>query len=928
MPENMFDQDFRNVFQNRRPKRERNPFKTVKWVGIILAALLVIMVGSYAVSLLVDYLQIREIGAQFTGTFFTDLRVKLIAQGVSFCVIFLLFYLSNLVIKKEVLDQNPEWSFLKKQWVWVLLSLVVAFIGSSLVRDGIYSRFLLFANATKFGTADPIFSQDIGYYMFSRPFLKALVDSLSSIFLFVLIYTIGLYVLLAAKGRVNSFKELFFHRRVLIHNGINLALWAVLFAISFKFRREGILFTGFGDLAGAGYTDVKVWALFYRIMPFLFLAVLVLAIWFAAKKKYKKAGISVLVLPAALLVAGVAAAILNSVVVAPNELGVESPYMKHNIAMTRKAYGLDKIKSHQIEAENTLTAQDVDQNSGIIDNVRITDYEANITALNKLQTIKPYYTFQDTDMVPYTVNGKHTILSIAARELDKDKLSQTTNLYVNNVFKYTHGYGAVVNPINQVTEQGQPVFTVRDIPITESDGMPKVTQPRIYYGEKTNDPVIVRSKISELDYGENKNYSYDGEGGIPLTFVNRVIFSALYGDYKMLISNQITSDSLLLPNRNVLERVKKVASFLSYDDDPYLIIDDNGRLKWIIDAYTLSDSYPYSQHSTDAAGNEYNYIRNSIKVVVDAYDGTPEFYVTDPSDPIAKTYQKMYPAMFEKGKMPQGIAAHVRYPEKLFTIQSNMYCRYHMTDVSAFYSQQDLWTISKERYSDEQTRNITPYYNMMDIEGLTDGGEQMILSIPYNLKNRDYLTAWLAVGSEESNYGDMVAYTFKADKENEAYGTLQVENRIDNDPQISSEMTLWGQGGSKVIRGNILVAPVKQSLLYVEPVYITTDNEAAFPELKRVIVSYGDHIAMEPTLKEAIAKIFESTGATDTTEEKKAPSESTSNVKPLAGSSQAQEELNRLISLYDSYQNYTAQKDFEKAGKALEELDHYIDSLR
>lgn len=926
MPDNMNFYDWSKGFSKNDASKTRDPWKIVKVACILLAALFVVMVGGYAISLFVEYIQIKEIGEQFTGNFWTNLNVKLISQAFSFLIIFLMFFITNQFLKKEVLRQNPNWTFLKKQWIWILLSLVVAFIGSSMIRDGIYSRFLLFSNATKFNVSDPLFSQDVGYYMFSRPFLKALVDSLSSIFLFIVIYTIGFYVILASKCQVNSIKDLFKIRRVILHNCVNIVLWALMVIVSYKFRKEGILFHDFSGLAGAGYTDVKVWALFYKLMPFIFLAVLVCIVVFVGKKKYKSAVISFLVIPAVFVVGMIASGVLNAVVVAPNELGVESPYIQNNIQMTRKAYGLDQITNKKIEANNSLTANDVNENSGTIDNIRITDYEANITALNKLQTIKPYYAFQDTDMVPYTVNGKRTILSLAARELDKDKLSQTTNTYVNNVFKYTHGYGAVANPINAVTDQGQPVFTIKDIPISATEGMPEIKQPRIYYGEKTNDHVIVNSKINELDYADDKSYQYDGEGGIALNFVNKVIFSVMYNDYKMLISNQITSDSRILPNRNILERVKKVAPFLTYDQDPYLIIDGNGRLKWVIDAYTMSDAYPYSQMTTDDEGNIYNYVRNSIKVIIDAYDGTPKFYITDKTDPIAQTYEKIYPNMFEKQAIASDVADHLRYPEKMFTIQADMYCRYHMTDVSTFYSQQDLWTISKERYNKEETRDIAPYYNMMQIDGLTNGQEEMILSIPYTLKNRDYITSWFAVGSDKDNYGKMVIYQFNTDKENETYGTMQIENRIDNDPQISSEMTLWGQGGSSVIRGNMLVVPIKNSLLYVEPVYITTNNEASFPELKRVIVAYGDSIAMEPTLREAVNKIFGSTGENTQTTPTTTPNTNTSSQS--SANQAVQGELKQLISLYDIYQKYNAQNDYENAGKAMKALDEYISSLR
>jgi uncharacterized membrane protein (UPF0182 family) len=897
----------------------KNPKKAVKIASIVLVALLLLMVGGYAVSLFVEYIQIKEIGGQFTSNFWINFNVKILSQGASLFIIFLMFYITNLFLKKVILTRHPDWYVLKRQWIWILFSAVIAFIGSSMVRDGIYSQYLLFANASEFHIEDPLFDQDIGYYMFSRPFMMALVKSLTGIAGFITVYTLAVYFFFEADAKPANIRPALRNRKVFLHNFINIAIWGVLVAFSYKFKKEGLLFNSFSDLAGAGYTDVKVWALFYNVMPYLFLAVLMFTIVFLLKRKYKFAVISVAVLPAAFLIAAGADAVLNALVVAPNELGVQSEYMAYNIDMTRKAYGLDQIESRDFELDDSLTAADIEEHASTIDNVRITDFEATKTALNKLQTIKPYYSFVDSDMVPYRINGKNTMLSVAARELDKDKLAQTTDTYVNNVFKYTHGYGAVVNPVNQVTTEGQPHFAIRDIPIITEEGMPKITQPRIYYGEITNDHVIVNSKMGELDYSEEEGYSYTGEGGIELNFANRAIFSILYGDYKMLISDQITSDSRILPNRNILKRVKMVAPFLQYDTDPYLIVDGSGRLKWIIDAYTMADSFPYAQKIT---GTDVNYVRNSIKVVLDAYDGTPKFYVVDESDPIAQTYRKIYPDMFEEGAIPEDINSHIIYPEKLFNIQSQMYRRYHITDVNVFYSQQDLWEVAKEKDYQSATKDIAAYYNMMQIEGLSDGEEQMILTLPFTLKNRDYLSAWLAVGSDSTNYGKMIVYQFKYNNDDKAYGTLQIENRIDNDPQISSEMTLWGQGGSTVIRGNMLVVPIKNSLLYIEPVYLTTNNEASFPELKRIIVAYGDKISMQPSLREALAVIF---GTVEDTQEPNEPANPNQPTQPTTPGTD--EELNKLIELYGQYKTYNAQNDYEAAGRVMKEIDELISSL-
>ncbi len=897
----------------------KNPKKAVKIISLVLAVLLILMVGGYAVSLFVEYIQIKEIGEQFTSNFWTNFNVKILSQAISLLVIFLMFYITNLLLKKVILTRHPDWYVLKRHWIWILFSAVIAFAGSSMIRDGIYSQYLLFANASEFQINDPLFNQDIGYYMFSRPFLMSLVKALTGIMGFITVYTLAVYFFFEADAKPSNIRPALRNRKVFLHNFINIAIWGLLVAFAYKFRKEGLLFNSFSDLAGAGYTDVKVWALYYSVLPFVFLAVLVFTIVFLLKRKYKFAVISVAVLPAVFLIALGAEGVLNALVVAPNELGVQSEYMAYNIDMTRRAYGLDQIEERSFDLDDTLTAEDIKEHQSTIDNVRITDFDATKTALNKLQTIKPYYSFVDSDMAPYRINGQNTMVSIAARELDKDKLAQTTDTYVNNVFQYTHGYGAVVNPVNQVTTEGQPVFTIRDIPIVSEEGMPQITQPRIYYGELTNDYVVVNSKIGELDYSEDEGYSYSGEGGIELNFANRVIFSILNGDYKLLISDQITSESRILPNRNILERVRQVAPFLQYDSDPYLIIDGSGRLKWVIDAYTMADSFPYAQKIT---GTDINYVRNSIKVILDAYDGTPKFYIVDESDPIAQTYRKIYPNMFEEGAIPEDINSHIIYPEKLFNIQAQMYRQYHVTDVNTFYTQQDLWEVAKEKDYQGTTKDIAAYYNMMQIDGLSDGEDQMILTLPFTLKNRDYLSGWLAVGSDSTNYGKMIVYQFNFDNDDKAYGTLQIENRIDNDPQISSEMTLWGQGGSSVIRGNMLVVPIKNSLLYIEPVYLTTSNEASFPELKRIIVAYGDQISMQPTLHEALNAIFGTAEETPGAEEPSVPEEPTQPTTPGTD-----EDLNRLIELYEQFKSYNSQNDYEAAGRVMKEIDEFISSL-
>lgn len=893
----------------------------------ILALICVALVVGFGASVLMDYIQIKEIGQEYVSVFWTNIRVRLIAQIVSFLIVFALFMANNIVLRRISLKENGDLVLIAKVLPMVLVTFIIAFIASRFISDNVYSRFLTFANSTSFNRVDPVFFQDIGYYMFIRPFMVSLMDSVKIILIIQTLYTLLVYVLLHARNGLEHFGEIFRNKSIVIHNIVNVLLVFISVAITFKFNAEDILYGSFGELFGAGYTDIYVWVPFFNFAPYLLLAVVAATVFFLLRGKIKAGILSVCVFPAAWVLTGAIALVVQTFVVAPNDVAVEAPNIANNIYMTREAYGLDKIIEVEFPIENTLGAEDLEENQTTLDNIRIIDYNSNVTAMNKLQGIKPYYTFKSADIVSYDVDGKPTAVAIGARELDPEKLAaETSDTYLNKTYKYTHGYGVAVNPMNEATQEGQPNFIVRDIPTISDAGMVDVTQPRIYYGEFTNDHVIVNTKLKEIDYSEgqtNVEFSYDGTGGVNLNWMNRILFSMMYGDYKMLVSNQITSESKILPNRNILERVKKVAPFFEYDENPYLLIDDSGRLKWIIDAYATSEYYPYAQKY-----GKFNYIRNSAKAVVDAYDGSVTFYITDESDPIVQTYKKIYPSLFSSEPIPQDLKRHIRYPEKLFKIQAEMYKQYHITDAHVFYNKSDVWDIAKEKYAKGDSQYIEPYYNMMEIEGFDELGESLLLTMPFTIQNKDYISSWLAAGSDDKYYGKLVLYRF-TNAEKNAYGTMQMENRIDNDPTISSQMTLWGQGGSSVVRGNMIMVPIKDSLLYVEPVYITTNNTAAFPELKRIIVAYKEKIVMEPTLQECFAKLFVEDGTSQGGTSGTSPGDTTAQspvLTPPAEGEQGEAEqiLLTVIELYERYKQYNAENDFENAGKIMRDIDENL----
>lgn len=904
--------------------KKKRGVKALIW---LLASVCVLLLALFAASVLIDYIQIREIGAEYVGTFFTNIKVRLTAQAVGFLIVFAVFTVNNLVMRRILIKENGDLALVSKIAPLILVTFIISFIAGHFISDSVYSSFLTFANSTAFNRTDPVFGQDIGYYLFIRPFMVSLMDSIRAVLIVQTIYTAVVYIFLNLRNGIDRFGDIFKNKSIVIHNIVNVLLVFVSIAMTFKYNAEEVLYGNFGSLTGAGYTDIYVWVNYYNFEPYLLLAVVAATVVFLLRGKLRAGIISVLVYPAAWLLTGVIALCVQTLVVAPNGVAAEAPNIENNIYMTREAYGLDKIIELDFPVENTLDKQDIAKNEETINNIRIIDYNANVTAMNKLQGIKPYYTFRSADIVSYDIDGKPAAVAIGAREIDTEKLAAETNdAYLNKTYKYTHGYGVAVNPMNKATNEGQPEFIVRDIPTVSDSGVVEVTQPRIYYGENTENHVIVNTKLKEIDYSEgqsNVEFSYDGNGGIKLDWLNRILFSFMKGDYKMLFSNQITSESKILANRNIIERVEKVAPFFEYDENPYMIIDDSGRLKWIIDAYAVSEYYPYAQKY-----EKNNYIRNSAKAVVDAYDGSVTFYVTDESDPIVMTYRKIYPEMFSKTAMPDDIRRHVRYPERLFKIQAEMYKQYHITDAHVFYNKSDVWDIAKEKYAKNDSQHIEPYYNMMKITGFDDKGESLLLTMPFTIQNKDYISSWLAAGSDDKYYGKLVLYRF-TNAEKNSYGTMQMENRIDNDPTISSQMTLWGQGGSSVVRGNMIVVPVKDSLLYVEPVYITTQNTASFPELKRVIVAYKENIVMEPTLKECFDRLFAQSDKTEIPQIKPPdnsavpPQETTGGESGIGG--EAETILRNLVSLYDRYKSYNAESDYENAGRVMRDIDIYLE---
>ncbi len=882
-----------------------------KTLWYLIVAVILFAIGSIA-GIFFEYIEILEVGEKFTSVFVKNIIWRIVVQGTSFALFFVSALFGILFVRRNLSLLNVERAIFEKLTVSALIALVFAFILSRTVGSSLWEKLLVFMNAGEFSRNDPVFGKNIGYYVFQRPFLESALNSVLGGWFAITVFVLVSYWILGTVAGGYSSRDLFGVKRIAIHNLVNIAVLVLLYCLTYIFKAEEILYGSFGELQGAGYTDKTIWLGFYRLAPFVIVLLSVLFLVFVLKKKYKPATISVLAFPGLMILTAVLAFLVQSVFVAPNEVIKEQENISANIEFTQAAYGLDNISEVVFDVKNDLVAEEIKEHSEITDNIRILDLSANLTVLNQIQGIRNYYKFVETDIVPYTINGKKAAVAITPREITKENLSDSADTYINNTLRYTHGFGVVANAINTVTSQGQPEFLIRDIPPKSADGLPEIKQPRIYYGEITDDYVIVgNQKYKELDYSENQEdieFSYDGSGGLRLSPLNRLLFAAKFGDVRLVLSDLVSNESRILINRNINKRLNIVAPFLKYDSDPYMIIAGDGSLKWIVDAYTFTDKYPYSQSVGD-----YNYIRNSVKAVIDAYNGDVKLYIVDKADPIANMYKSLYPGIFENEELPEDLKKHIKYPEYLFDVQSRVYGKYHLSNPTVFYNKNDMWAIAKERYgTSTEEKEIAPYYNMMRLENAKD--EELLLTIPYTLSNKDNMVAWLAVSNEWDNYGKLQVYKFP--KDINIYGPMQVENRINSDMQISKELNLWSQGGSQVIRGNMIVVPIEKSILYVEPIYIASSNKTTLPELKQVVVAYDEKIEMKATLQEALYALFG-----ESAPEK--PDQSTQ----YQGESY-QTIANKVIAEFDKVKKASAENDWNAFGNSLRSLEGSVEELR
>jgi hypothetical protein len=713
---------------------------------------------------------------------------------------------------------------------------------------GSWPTVLEYVNRTPFNQTDPLFGRDLGFYFFVLPFWRLLYAWSTALVAGTLILVAAVYVLQRSLVLTARGPRLAAGARTHL-----LGLAAVLLlvrAVGFWLDRFDLLYAPRGFVFGASYSDVH--ASLPVLQWLVVLAVLCAAAcvfqMFRPGWRFLVAGLVVLVV---LWVAGlgIAPALLQSYRVKPNELVYERPYIENNIRMTRQAYALDRVAEKDFAAEDNLTPAALERNNLTIKNIRLWDHRPLHTTYGKLQEIRTYYKFGDVDVGRYTLNGEYRQVTLSARELSYRDLPSRG--WINEHLTYTHGYGLVVGPVNRISPEGLPEFFIQDIPPAVTGGMPKITRPEIYYGEIGNEYVLVRTRSQELDYpsGDQNVYTrYEGRGGIPInSLLRKAAFAARFGALNLLLSNDLTPESRVMIYRDIGARVQEGAPFLKFDRDPYLVIAADGRLVWMIDGYTTSERYPYA---TPVRG--FNYIRNSVKATVDTYHGTVSYYIADAEDPVIRTYAKAFPGLLKPlAEMPKDLQAHIRYPEDLFAVQARMYATYHMQDPQVFYNKEDLWVIPRLP-QEGRDREMEPYFMIMRLPG--ERKEEFVLLSGFNPSGRDNMIALMVARMDPPQYGGLIAYAFP--KQKLVFGPRNIQARINQDPVISQQIALWNQQGSRVITGSLLAIPIDQSLIYVQPLYLAASEQGALPELRRVVVAYGNQIAMEPTLEAALARIF------------------------------------------------------------------------
>jgi hypothetical protein len=881
-----------------------------------ISAFLILVGAREIISFATDWQFFREIG--YVAVFTKSFTAKLLA-GLTFGILAFLTVLINLLIAGKrtfpLSGLNPLWESMPQlQHIDLdrllrglsFLVALAAFLLAFPIGTRYWEQALLFLNSAPSGLVDPLFGKDISFFLFQYPFIDTMNTMIRNMIMIVAFLTTAVYVV---RGGVVLMVKFFsvdpFVKR---HLGILVSLFLLSLAVDFYLDRYGLMGNDHGVLYGASYTDVHARLMMLSIMVALAVTAAVIIPLFTANRSLAVPLLMLAVL-AGVYVLGlkIYPSLIQNFKVSPNESVLEQPYIGHHIRFTRYGYGLENVEMQPFAANKQLTFPDIRRNLSTIQNIRLWDEEPILKTYSQLQQIRTYYKFNEVDNDRYTVNGKYLQVMLSPRELSYADLPSKS--WINERLVFTHGFGIAMGPVSGITKEGLPEFYIKDIPPVTTAG-PKVTRPEIYYGESPNDYVIVNTKTKEFNYPtttESVYTDYVGRGGVRLSsLLMRILYAVHFGNFKIVLSTDVTNESRILYYRTIMNRVTAVAPFLSYDPDPYMVVGDDGKLSWIIDAYTQSGNLPYSKPIREGT----NYIRNSIKVVVDAYDGSVGFYVVDESDILAKTYAAVFPTLFRPlADMPPDIRRHIRYPRALLKIQARMFSIFHMTDSSVFYNKEDLWEIPSDRQ-----KTMEPYYLITKLPKGKE--EEFILLLPFTPSKRDNLAAWMAARCDGENYGKVIVYTFPRDRL--IFGPRQIDARIDQDAYISQQLTLWGQHGSDVIRGSLLIIPIEDSLIYVQPLFLVATDKGGLPELRRVIVAYGNDVVMEETLEAAIQRLFSGSLPSLRMTEKDVASSAR---QPKELSSQALEQLRKA-------REALRKEDWAGYGKFLKELEETLREMQ
>jgi len=895
-----------------------------------LAALLVILffwfMGFWSDKLWFDQLGYNE-------RFWTVWTTKLFLLGGTFIGGGLIAYLLTI-------NFSPEVKYLR------LLTIFAGALFTGIFWFSNWDLVLKFLNRINTDLAEPVLNKDTGFYLFTYPFLKSLY------------YQLLVLTLITGSG---SFLQYWYYKSYKGNsddspslkkpvNALYLSAGVILIILAFGryLERFGILFSSYGIVSGPGWTDANIRLPMLSVITLILMIAAILIIISAfsnalrkklSTKKVKSpfstiynTGGSVLALWFVLLV--VVPVLFQWLKVEPNEITVEKPYIRHNISFTRSGFNLDKVENREYDVSDQFSEKIVEENTNLFSNIRLWDYRALDAVFKQFQEIRLYYEFHDVDIDRYFIDSVKRQVMVSAREMQSGNLPFESQTFVNKHFKYTHGYGAVLNLVNEFTPDGLPQLLIKDIPPVSTYENLKIKRPEIYYGEMPLDYVVVNSEEKEFDYpsGDQNIYvNYRGDGGVEISgFWRKLIYGWKYGGTRFLVSGYPSKESRIMLHRQITKRIKTLTPFLYMDNDPYIVIAD-GKLYWIIDAYTASGYYPYSEpFSSFEATNLYsggqavgkspgdrfvsshlegeNYVRNSVKIIIDAYSGKTDFYIFEEDDPLIRVYDKIFPGLLKpKSELPESLMRHIRYPSDMLLIQGLVYAKYHMTDPEVFYNQEDLWVRATEKYYNN-VQPVEPYYIMWEPPGSDEA--EFILMLPFTPKNKQVMIGWIAGMCDPDNYGRFLAYQFP--KEKRILGTQQVETKIDQDSFLSGQLTLWDQSGSNVIRGNVLAIPINNTIIYVEPIYLQSVS-SAYPELRLVAVMHNDHLSYAETFDEALKSLF--TG------------EEPDTALETEGVQSTYKLIERAKQAFDNYLQLMQQRQFEQAAAEFKNLEEALQSL-